>query len=430
MQKAHALRTSVGPALLMIVCPLAMGAFAHCVRDLDGSLVSLAHAAREPDFLYRIFPRPTVRAIAFLGGLLLLQLTLLIAVPGETYNGPRAPSGHVPKYTANGCACFVCTLGVLGGCCWCGALRPTLIHDELLPIMSTLNAGALLASFGLYVKGLCSPSTADCGSSGGLLMDVYWGTELYPRVLGVDLKQLLICRFGIVLWCLFALSFAAASAERAGASMPPNDQLVSASLMSVYIGKFFWWERWYMHAADIQVDRLGFMMCWGPVCFMPLVHTLQNLYLVSHNGLGLSGPAAVAYLVAGNLMTYVNYEADTQRHRVRASGGKCLVWGRRATAIRATYTTNDGNVHTSLLSTCGYQRLSRHFHYLPDIVNLFLYCSPAGFAHVLPHLYFIYLTALLLDRTYRIDARCHAKYGRAWEAYVKQVPYRLIPGVW
>lgn len=77
-------------------------------------------------------------------------------------------------------------------------------------------------------------------------------------------------------------------------------------------------------------------------------------------------------------MTYINYEADTQRHRVRASDGKCTVWGKPATFIRATYTTADGKTHKALLSTCGYQGLARHFHYAPDIVNLFLYCSPAG----------------------------------------------------
>ena len=86
--------------------------------------------------------------------------------------------------------------------------------------------------------------------------------------------------------------------------------------------------------------------------------------------------------------------------------------------------------HSALLSCCGFQGLARHFHYLPDIVNLFLYCAPAGFGRILPFSYFLYLTALLLHRTGRIDRRCHAKYGVAWEKYVKRVPYKLVPGVW
>jgi 7-dehydrocholesterol reductase len=107
------------------------------------------------------------------------------------------------------------------------------------------------------------------------------------------------------------------------------------------------------------------------------------------------------------------------------------VWGQAAKVIEAKYCTGDGKTHSALLSCCGYQALSRHFHYLPDIINLFLYCSPSGFTSgVLPWLYFLYLTGLLLDRTYRIDARCDAKYGKYWEQYVTRVPYRLVPGVW
>ena len=184
-------------------------------------------------------------------------------------------------------------------------------------------------------------------------------------------------------------------------------------------------------------SRFGFMLCWGTLCFMPLVHTLQNLYLVRNRGLkALASPSSSSnilmamYLLLGNLMTFVNYDSDTQRHRVRQSRGKCLVWGRPATFLRAPFKTSNGQKHVSLLSTCGYNRLSRHFHYLPDIINLVLYCSPAGFAHILPHFYFIYLTILLLDRTYRIDERCRSKYGVVWDQYCHLVPYRLIPYIW
>lgn len=404
-------------------------------NDLDGSVVALLSEllAHPRETIIQAFPLPTAVAIQFLMGLLTLQLVLLLLVPGQRFRGPRAPSGHLPEYTDNGFPCFFLTLGALAFVSRVFSVAPTLIFDELLPILSALNASALALSVLLCAKGLTHPSTADSGSSGNLILDLYWGTELYPRICNglVDLKQLLIARFGITLWGLFALSFAFKAAELApeGEGVPYG-QAASSSLMLVYIAKFYWWERWYMHAADIQVDRLGFMMCWGPICFMPLVHTLQNLFLVSHGGLRLSRGGAVLYLVLGNAMTLVNYDADTQRHRVRAADGKCHVWGEPAKVLRAAYSTADGQKHTALLSCCGYQALSRHFHYLPDIINLFLYCSPAGFSRVLPHLYFIYLTALLIDRTYRIDARCHAKYGKQWEVYCKMVPHRLVPGVW
>ena len=204
-------RTTVGPLLLLVCCPSGVQLMAHTVRNLDGSLSSLLSAARaDPSRLLEdAFPAPTLVATTFLVGLLLLQLALLVAVPGPAFSGPRAPSGHVPIYTDNGFSCLWCSLAVLGSCTANGVLPATLIFDELLPIMSTLNISALLLSALLYVKGLRCPSTRDAGSSGHLVMDVYWGTELYPRVWGVDLKQLFIARYGIVLWMLFAVSFGA-----------------------------------------------------------------------------------------------------------------------------------------------------------------------------------------------------------------------------
>ena len=426
--------------MLIIICPTAVNLFALTMIDpeLDGSVAALIQRLTSPGgaaaLVREAFPAPTPRAVAFLAGLLLLQILLLVVVPGQRFHGPRAPSGHVPQYTDNGFACFFITLATLAIACTSlgDTVFPlTLIYDELLPILSTLNAGALAISVCLCFKGLNYPSTRDSGSTGSTIMDLYWGTELYPRILGIDLKQALVARYGIMLWALFALSFAFKSAELQNKSDGlPFGQSVSCALQVVYIGKFYYWERWYMHAADIQVDRYGFMMCWGPLCFMPLVHTLQNLYLVGHVGLQMSPGLAATYLVLGNTMTLLNYDADTQRHRIRAASGKCIVWGKPAKVIRASFTTADGKRHSAILSACGYQALSRHFHYLPDIINLFLYCSPAGFTRVLPFLYFIYLTSLLVDRTYRIDARCHAKYGKDWERYVALVKHRLIPGVW
>ena len=56
-------------------------------------------------------------------------------------------------------------------------------------------------------------------------------------------------------------------------------------------------------------------------------------------------------------MTWLNYDSDTQRHRVRSSSGQCVVWGRPARVLPAKYRTADGREHTALLSVCGYVRL-------------------------------------------------------------------------
>lgn len=41
-----------------------------------------------------------------------------------------------------------------------------------------------------------------------------------------------------------------------------------------------------------------------------------------------------------------------------------------------------------------------------------------------------YLTVLLIHRAMRDDEWCRAKYGKDWDSYCKEVPYKLIPYVY
>ena len=254
--------------ILLALCPLAVNLFSATMvhAEANGSLLRmLSLLAQSEDPLSILFPRPTIRATTYLALFVLMQLILLCTVPGKVFAGPRAPSGHVPTYRENGLPCFVCTLvavAMVVAAGWCPA---TLIYDELQPLMTLLSSTALTASVCLYIKGLKCPSTADSGSSGNIFIDLYWGTELYPRVGGVDLKQFVICRLGMVLWCLFAVSFAAKTIELAPDGRLSHPQLVSTSLMCAYIAKFFYWERWYLHAADIQV---GSPLSWCDSLFV------------------------------------------------------------------------------------------------------------------------------------------------------------------
>ena len=78
------LRSTVGPLLLLVSCPSAVQLIGHTVKNLDGSLGALLADARDDPFglLQEAFPAPTCLALNFLVGLLLLQLSLLVVVPG------------------------------------------------------------------------------------------------------------------------------------------------------------------------------------------------------------------------------------------------------------------------------------------------------------------------------------------------------------
>ena len=134
-------------------------------------------------------------------------------------------------------------------------------------------------------------------------------------------------------------------------------------------------------------------------------------------------------IAVGVLMIGVNYAADAQRLHFRQQNGNCMIWGKKAEYIVAEYTTDNGKKMTSLLLTSGYWAISRHFHYIPEIMAAALWSMPAGFSVFLPYFYLTFVIILLFDRAFRDDARCHAKYQKHWDKYTERVPALIIPKI-
>merc|ERR1712227_837816 len=148
----------------------------------------------------------------------------------------------------------------------------------------------------LMVKGLTFPSTQDSGTTGSVVKDYLWGTELYPRIMGWDLKRFINCRFSMTFWQLAGLSFAYKSYTIHGTV--DYGLLLSAVSQYLYLFKFFWWEMGYMRSIDIIVDRAGFEIQWGCLSWVPAVYTLHTRYLVLHPS-RMPLPAALAIFVLG-----------------------------------------------------------------------------------------------------------------------------------
>jgi len=83
----------------------------------------------------------------------------------------------------------------------------TVVYDHFDEFLGTLTIFSHVLCVFLYLKGLLCPSTTDCGTSGNPVFDYYWGTELYPRVAGVDIKVFTNCRFGMTVWPLLVAIF-------------------------------------------------------------------------------------------------------------------------------------------------------------------------------------------------------------------------------
>ena len=416
--------------LLMLTTPVFCLTFWYTCHEHKGSFASLYEEVVDRGFLtvlFKIWPSPlNLAAWKIIFGYMAFELMLMRFVPGKRFTASPTVTGHTPVYNANGFECYLITIATLIILTYYDIIQPDIVYDMMGQLLSSMNLFAILFCAFLTFKGLHFPSTKDSGTNGSLIVDYFWGTELYPRILGWDVKQFTNCRFGMMFWQVGILCYAYKQYTMLG--YISSSMFVSVAVQTVYVAKFFLWETGYFLTMDIQHDRAGYYICWGCLVWVPSMYTMHTYFLVE-NPILLSVPLTLFFTVAGIYCVYVNYDCDRQRQEFRRTGGKVKIWGREPEFIEAEYTTEDGKVHKSLLLASGWWGISRHFHYVPEILASFFWCVPALFSHPLPYFYPVYLTLLLTDRAWRDDARCAAKYKQYWDQYCVKVPSKIIPGV-
>ena len=426
------LRVNLGPLFLILVCPPTVFAFWYTNVQLDGSFSQLGKLMFQNGpftTLYEIwspffFGTPTAWLI--IATFAFFELLFMRILPGKSFRGPITPAGNVPVYKANGVLAFALSVTLF---CFASfylqLFSPTIVYDNFGGLLGALNIFSLFFCGFLLLKGYVAPSSTDVGGSGNIIFDYYWGMELYPRLLGWDIKMFTNCRFGMMGWSLAIISFAAKQHELYGIS---NSMLVAVALQLLYITKFFIWETGYLSSLDIMHDRAGYYICWGCLVWILGVYTSPTMYLVNHPN-HLSDFAAASILLVGAASILVNFWADRQRQRVRLLQGQCTVWGKPPVLTMANYTTTKGEKKQNILLASGWWGIARHFHYVPEILGALCWTLPALFSNFLPYFYVSFLTVLLLDRAFRDDQRCSSKYGEDWQDYCQKVPYKIIPYV-
>lgn len=424
---------TVVPLFLAVVCPPVAMLMWHINVNLDGSLINFWSELTDKGFLTiinqvwlsRFFG--SVTAWKIIGVFAALQLAMMRLLPGKKYTSTVTAQGNLPEYVDNGLLSYVLTFAIYLTCSIGFHLfSPGIVYFHFGDILGALNFTALMFCLFLYFKGRFFPSSSDNSSTGNFIFDYYWGTELYPRILGWDVKQFTNCRFGMTGWALSVVSFAFAQKEIYGHA--EWSIILSAALIFIYLFKFFIWESGYMRSMDIQVDRAGFYICWGCLVWVFAIYTSPVMFMVKHPVV-LSAPVAIIIFVLGFASIWINYWADKQRQDVRATDGKTTIWGSAPKLIQATYTTETGTKKTNLLLASGFWGISRHFHYVPEIMAAFFWSCATGFSFFIPFFYVIFLTVLLTHRAFRDDTKCRNKYNEHWTEYCKLVPYKIIPGI-
>lgn len=256
--------TTLVPAILIGVCPAFVMVFCHLIVELNGDLSALVEEIRAKRLYGVVYDSwipylfGSAKAWRIILPFAALELLLMKILPGKLTKGPVTPAGNVPVYKANGVLAFVVSIAVYFACAKVfNVFNPADVYDHYLELIGAMNLFSLLFCIGLYLKGRFFPSSTDCGLSGNMLFDYYWGTELYPRVFGWDIKMFTNCRFGLMGWALLVISYAMKQHDAYGLS---DSMIVAVGLQLVYIAKFFHWEMGYMKSLDIMHDRAGWML--------------------------------------------------------------------------------------------------------------------------------------------------------------------------
>lgn len=437
------LPTLLSCVLLITFSPLLVFYFYITAYDFDCSLIAPIQAAINGTLsfvnLAAMLPDFSVSVVGFFIIWLILQVVLAL-IPDTlhrflpTYQGGKClgavtPAGNRHLYNINGLqAWLISHVLFFAGAFVFDWFSPTIIFDNWGSFLWVVNLmGFALAAF-VYVKALLFPSFAqDRKFSGNRLYDFFMGIELNPRIGSIDLKLFFNGRPGIVAWTLINISYASAQYARYG--HVTNSMILVNILQALYVLYFFWKESWYLKTIDIHHDHFGWMLAWGDCVWLPYMYTLQGLFLVFHP-LELSFPYALFVLILGLAGFYVFASANNQKDKFRRSDKNTLIWGKPPKSIACQYLTQDGTKRDSQLLVSGWWGIARHMNYTGDLILSCAYSLACGIGYTFPYFYFIFLLILLVHRCIRDEKRCKDKYGKQWEEYCHQVPYRLIPFVW
>jgi len=371
-----------------------------------------------PDFAS--YPLYSHEAMAVFVGWNLFLALLWAVVPARWVNGVVLSDGTQLKYKMNGFASLliVAVMVVLAytidggqGLCW--------LHDHQLQLATSSVLFAAVLSVYLYATARMNDDTlkAAPGSTGVTHYDFFMGHELNPRIGNFDLKTFFELRPGLIGWSVLNAAMAAKQYQNFGS--------VSVAMMLVnlfqltYVVDALWNEAAILTTMDITTDGFGFMLAFGDLAWVPFTYGLQARYL-AHTNVELSA-IHVVLILAVKLAGFVIFRgANGQKNTFRSDPSHPSV------AHLRTMPTERG----TKLMISGWWGMSRHINYLGDWIMSIGWCLPCGFGHIVPWFYCIYFAILLVHRERRDEACCIMKYGKDWDKYCAQVPYRIIPFVY
>ncbi|KAG6771792.1 hypothetical protein POTOM_023184 [Populus tomentosa] len=425
-------------------------------------------------------------------------------LPAKLVPGVTLQDGSRLHYRCNGLFSMLLLVLLLGVGAKMELLSLTVISERGLELLSATFIFSFLVALALYAAGSKSRNQSSSLKpcvTGNLIHDWYsrrltrskrfqfewFGIQLNPSFLGIDLKFFFV-RSGMMGWLFINLSVLAKAIQGATLS---HSMILYQIFCLIYILDYFFYEEYMTSTWDIIAERLGFMLVFGDLVWIPFTFSIQAsdcsgksfasnrgiLFVIEavawslfRSSLALFG--MMGWWLLGNkvelttaaviancfvfLLGYLVFRGANKQKHVFKKNPKALIWGKPPKVVggkllasgywrfeltmfsseeRCSY--HLGHASTPVLMDYDYNCIvavvegsggvARHCNYLGDLLLALSFSLPCGISSPVPYFYPIYLLILLIWRERRDEARCAEKYKEVWMEYRRLVPWRILP---
>ena len=463
---------SITPTYVFFICALAVAASAAALAPLEhlaasGRLAPWAARVLLPAFrLMLAFKLPSlgadpVRLAQCLVAVLAVHgvgFALYAALPASEVEGyVLDATGAVARYRLPGFSMLLAGVGAWALAVRAGALPAALLWDGAADVaLCSFFAGVLLSAV-FFFRGTRLQGWGNAGfdmrsrcpsrdmrhlvgrnplprakreetlefRERGPLEHFYCGlSEFNPVSHGVDWKMWLYATGALMLQLNIIGALVADARARGGAVS--RGAATIASCLTFFVAEYMWQETVHLWTYDIFRERLGFKLIWGCLCWYPCFYVLPLAAVV---GVAPERDASAAACAAGLALFFAGWAltrgANLQKFHCKMEGDKARPF--LGFIPMDTVPGSDGRILCA-----GFWGIARHVNYLGEILQAAALALTAVLAggSWLAFLYPLYYIALFVPRQADDDAVCEEKYGKkVWAAYVKRVPYRIVPGI-
>jgi delta14-sterol reductase len=338
-------------------------------------------------------------------------------LPGLERKGYAQPDGSRKDYALTGMTLFFMTHIALGVATFGFGVSLTPIAEYFWSIFIVANLLAIVITVLLFVRGGRVGALRAPHPEGNPLpetvKDLWFGRELNPTWLGVDMKMFLYQPSLIGVY-LIVLSFAYAQHDAYGRLTPQMICLVAfwfAYLFTHYVKEEFMLSTW-----DVISENFGFMLVWGDLVYVPFLYSLPGWWLIAP-GRPFTTVEWVALSLFFLLALWIFRDANWQKERFKRDND-IAIWGKPAEAMGGR------------LLVSGWWGVARKVNYTGELGVYLSFAMTTGASSLYPYLLPLSLTVLLVQRAGRDDKKCRAKYGDLWRRYCERVRFRILPFVY